>query len=93
MKEILVKEYSDGKRKIVFEEEREEASNEEYLIKKLRENGFRNTGAFALYKIFNFGVYISYWRKGIQEYKDDLTYLSDFDINLLCKNAKEVGEK
>ena len=89
MHEILVKEYSVGKKKIVYEESKEECSDVDYVLKKIKEKGMKNSGRFTQYCIYDFGVYKLHWKSGIGQIEDDITYLSKWEIDLICRNTKE----
>lgn len=90
MIEILVKEYSGGKKKVVYKEKRDEPTDKDYMIERLHEKKMKNMGEFTLYMVFDFGVYIVYYSNGIQEIADNITFLSKSDIELLCNAIKEV---
>lgn len=90
MRTILIKEYADGRDKVALDEDVEEYMSTEELIKKLKEKGMKNVGTFIKLSIFDYGVYISEWTHGIEEFHEEISYLSRFEVELICK-AMGVG--
>ncbi len=90
--EALVRVYADGKQKVVFKDLHEATSfySELLLIKKIREKGMHNRGAFIYLLVLPFGTYITRYENGIKDGKT--WYISAEMVNLLQEMLEVVRD-